>query len=272
MVEIVNKSKGTETLIIPRDLEDIINHSKWEKNEVGMSGASIYKIKSVQGYGDCFLKISPIVDGDIYLRSEKEVYEWLEGKINVPKVIYYKEHGNYEYMLMKKIEGKDLSELISYVDKKELIRSIARELKKLHSVDISECKIDKRLMYKLSKAQHRVNNDLVDMENIEEDNKGRSAMDIFQELLIKKPSKEELVFTHGDYSLANIIIKDNKVSGLIDVGNGGLADRYVDIAIILRDLKDEKDYKELWRIFFEEYGINPDYEKINYYILLDELF
>ncbi len=34
---------------------------------------------------------------------------------------------------------------------------------------------------------------------------------------------------HGDYCLPNIILSDWKLSGYIDVGNGGIGDRHIDI-------------------------------------------
>ncbi len=40
----------------------------------------------------------------------------------------------------------------------------------------------------------------------------------------------------GAYCLPNIFMKDNKVSGYIDLGRGGLADKYQDIALCYRSL------------------------------------
>ena len=37
------------------------------------------------------------------------------------------------------------------------------------------------------------------------------------------------VLLHGDYCLPNIMLKDFKVTTFIDVGNGGIGDRHVDL-------------------------------------------
>ena len=37
------------------------------------------------------------------------------------------------------------------------------------------------------------------------------------------------VLLHGDYCLPNIMLKDFKITSFIDVGNGGIGDRHVDL-------------------------------------------
>lgn len=91
---------------------------------------------------------------------------------------------------------------------------------------------------------------------------------------------EDLVFSHGYFCLPNIFLKDDKVSGFIDLGNMGIADRYQDIALCYRSLNNNlagayggKVYGKIDdNLLFDCLGITPDYEKIRYYILLDELF
>ena len=91
---------------------------------------------------------------------------------------------------------------------------------------------------------------------------------------------EEPVFSHGDYCLPNIFAEGETVCGFIDVGRSGVADKWLDIAICYRSLKHNYDgtytgeaYEGFQpELLFEELGIEPDWEKINYYILLDELF
>ena len=67
---------------------------------------------------------------------------------------------------------------------------------------------------------------------------------------------------------------------LIDVGRGGVADKYQDIALLYRSLSDNlsgcyggKYFGELDKdMFFSVLNITPDWDKIDYYIMLDELF
>ena len=97
----------------------------------------------------------------------------------------------------------------------------------------------------------------------------------------KRPKPvEELVFSHGDYCMPNIFIKNNKINGFIDLGRSGVADKYQDIALCYRSLKHNFDGSQGGKVYenfnaeslFIELDIVPDWEKIKYYILMDELF
>lgn len=68
--------------------------------------------------------------------------------------------------------------------------------------------------------------------------------------------------------------------GFIDLGRSGIADKYQDIALCYRSLKHNfegryggKIYEDFNAdILFDKLGIEPDWDRIQYYILLDELF
>ena len=80
--------------------------------------------------------------------------------------------------------------------------------------------------------------------------------------------------------LPNVFLQQDKISGFIDLGRCGIADRYQDIALCYRSLVNNyqgayggKVYPTFYpERLFEKLGIEPDWEKVRYYILLDELF
>ena len=85
---------------------------------------------------------------------------------------------------------------------------------------------------------------------------------------------------HGDFCLPNIFFQGDCLSGMIDLGRAGLADRWQDIALCYRSLKHNYSGKYGGKVydnynpdlFFDALGVEPDWEKLKYYILLDELF
>ena len=69
------------------------------------------------------------------------------------------------------------------------------------------------------------------------------------------------VLLHGDFCLPNIILHSFRLSGFVDVGNGGVGDRHVDLfwgAWTLAFNLGTDAYRDL---FFDAYGrelIDPD--------------
>ena len=87
-----------------------------------------------------------------------------------------------------------------------------------------------------------------------------------------RPCEDDLMFSHGDYCLPNILLRDNQVNGFIDFGRAGISDRYNDLAIASRSIRYNlgEDYETL---FFEYYGLDyVNQAKTEYYRLMDELF
>ena len=85
----------------------------------------------------------------------------------------------------------------------------------------------------------------------------------------------------GDFCLPNVFVQNHRISGFIDLGKMGPADRWQDIAIALRSLNHNsvgfynggKKYFDFTnQMLLDELGIEMDYDKYRYYILLDELF
>ena len=101
---------------------------------------------------------------------------------------------------------------------------------------------------------------------------GRSARDLYSEVLRSRPTQEDLVFTHGDYCLPNVTIAGDTVSGFVDWGRAGIADRYQDLALCARSIGANLG-PEWVPALFGNYGLSIiDDQKLSFYELLDEFF
>ncbi|WP_255219288.1 phosphotransferase [Nocardia tenerifensis] len=141
-------------------------------------------------------------------------------------------------------------------------------LRTLHGLPIDECPFDGRLDVVLAQARRHVIEGLVDGEDFDPDNQEFTPEGVLARLLAERPDHEDLVVAHGDFTPPNVL----EGSILLDVGALGVADRYRDLALAVRDLRDDFGEDEV-AVFFAAYGLtDPDPVRLEYYRLLDELF
>ncbi|MBS4537276.1 aminoglycoside 3'-phosphotransferase [Clostridium sp. D2Q-11] len=255
---------------MPIELKEILYGCDMIKNNKGWSESEVFLVKNVLGKGDCYLKVSPDHKFS-YLIAEKNKLEWLQDKIPVPKIHYFQIENGFQYLLTSKIQGEDA--LSKNIRRKPLIliKSVAQGLNKIHSIDIKKCPFDERIDYKLKLIKDlHVNN--INLNIGIKRGRNKNILELYDYLIKNKINNEDLVFTHGDYCFPNIIIKEGEVSGFIDVGRSGIADRYVDLSLIIRSIKINYRNNRLVDEFIEEYGLDfIDNEKLKYYTYLDEL-
>jgi len=261
-------------LHVPSKIKLLIGEKPFIVDNIGMSG------NQVLIFEDMVLKI----DEDLASMTEQvQVMQWLEGKISVPQVIEYEEEQGKYYLLMSRMGG-EMSCSTYYLEHSNiLLEALACGLKMLWEVDIRECPRVRDLDAMLKEARMQVENNLVDLDNVEPTTFGDGGFESPKHLLEwlenNRPSFEP-VFSHGDYCLPNVFLENGQIKGFIDLDKVGVCDKWNDIALCYRSLKHNfaglyggKVYKDFNPDkLFEVLGIEPDWEKINYYLLLDELF
>ena len=259
---------------LPRNISDLIGDEKFFIDNIGMSDSTVVL------FADKVLKIQTITE-----ESEREhrVMKWLQGKLPVPKVLEFERDEKKNYLLMTKMPG-EMACADKYMKKPEqLTDSLAKGLQMLWKVDINHCPFSNHLEKKLQLAKYNVDNNLVDLNHVEPDTFGKNGFknpDHLLEWLNDNKPEEELVLSHGDFCLPNIFLTDEKVSGYIDLGRTGIADKWQDIALCYRSLlhnfagkftRKQYDGFDKNRLF-NQLGLEPNWNKICYYMLLDELF
>lgn len=233
----------------------------------GMSPAAVYQCKLDSQ--SVFLKTihKKFANTTYSVKREAEVMNWCSGKLNVPAVIEYGERNELEYLIMTKIEGQHIDEFIKIPEL--YVSYLAEAILLLQSVDVSNCPFSSHLDFRLKELNYLLQNNLadIDMSHWQETTAFTDSNELYKWLAENKPA-DEPVFSHGDIG-ANLFIRDGEIY-FYDLARMGIADKWIDIALAVRDIREYCPDCEA--LFFEKLDVVPDYKKIDYYILLDEMF
>ena len=241
---------------IPESIKKRIDLSKGILDRIGRSEAQVLM------YDDMVLKIQPESNS---AANEHTMLRWLQGRLPVPDIIEEANEDGMCYLLMSRVQGKHLCTTEILDDQHLLAEVVAYGLKKLWSLDISDCPTDRSLEQKFREIDFGLRSGF------------KSPAELFDWLVKHRPD-ERLVLSHGDYCLPNIICEGGKLAGYIDLGYAGAADQWVDIEMVQWSMwaNTTGQFGGKCRPFnrqllFDALGIEPDEEKIRYYSLLHEL-
>lgn len=223
------------------------------------------------GKPDRFLKIASGRSIET-LDAEADRLRWLKGRLSAPELLAYIEDQDTRFLLMTAIPGAMACDSTLRGEEDKVVRHLAKGLRQIHSLPIAECPFDQTRVNLIAQAKAEALAGTVDESDFEPEWQGRTAADLFQDLVASTPSTEERVFTHGDYCLPNILIHDGNVSGFVDLHRAGISDPYRDLALALRSITSNLGSE--WRQpFLDAYGLpQPDDERLRFYTLLDEFF
>ncbi len=251
-------------------LKKWVSEYKIVRDTVGGSTTVVYQLKS--DYNSSFyLKVNQGNRGS-NLKLEGEILSWLEGKLPCPRLVSYQRYNTYEYLLITGIKGSASFLCSNDKERRTVIKILVEGLNLIHSIDINDCPFDRTLKFELENSKCRMLQGLVNERNFDRLRQGRTVESLYDELLLKSPKSEDLVFTHGDYCLPNILINEGKLEGFIDWEKAGISDRYQDIALCLRSVV--YNFGEEWgSIFLNELNLDSiDHQKIEFYQILDEFY
>lgn len=261
-------------IYIPENIKRLVDDKPFYADDIGMSKSDILI------FDDMVLKIENHTE-----QTDKtvEMLNWLADKLAVPKVICYEVKNGKSYTLMSKIMGQITcdEQLMEQVD--STVSLLADGLKMLWSVDISDCPRKLTFADDLKTAQHYLQNDMIDMDAVDFELLNNNGFDSLPQLfawLCSNIPQSEYVLSHGDYCMPNVLIKNDRISGFIDLGDCAVSDKWKDISMCYISLKNNysgyfggKVYHGFSPdILFEKLGIEVDADKLKYYLLLNELF
>ncbi|PAT00970.1 hypothetical protein CI105_08970 [Candidatus Izimaplasma bacterium ZiA1] len=203
------------------------------KITIGRSDSDVYRL--VKDKDIMYLKI-----GGELVNNLTQVLTYLEtSKINVPKIIKKGTYKNRFYVLMSECKGTMAHELEPLL----AIKILARGLREIHDTKIDESLPLKDCVYYKN---------LITSKLIEElSNEDKEFIYSLESLDLQN----DLVFTHGDYSLPNVLY-DNDCISFIDLDYAGVSFRYLDILDCLWSINYNFNDKLYEDMFLKAYGID----------------
>lgn len=251
---------------LPAGLHRMIGSAEQQQVLIGCSGVQVYR---VAGFG--FLKVA----SDHYdLRPERDRLLWLEGRLPAPRMLYFGDHGPHQFMLISALPGLP-SHDEHFTDRpRRVVTLLAHGLQMIHGVNITGCPFDRRIDSLMGIAHANFTGNRVREDDFDAQRRGRTARDLYDELIATRPTEQALVFVHGDYCLPNILIDPDRIviTGFIDWGSAGVSDPYVDLALAARSIT--RNLGAQWVVpFFAAYGLaKSDHARLAFFQLLDEFF
>jgi len=245
---------------------------RWARDTVGESGGMIHRLYGKAGAPDLFLKQGegPVADDVV---AEMVRLCWLTGRIAVPELVRFEATADAASLLTTALPGRTAWQILDAEPARaaETVDALADVLRDLHAIPVDSCPFDSGHGVRLRAARDRIDAGLVDEEDFDDVRQGWCAEQVWDAMQRLLPLTPDPVVTHGDFSLDNILIENGRVVGCIDLGRVGVADRYQDLAILGHGLNEFGE--GLIERLFERYGIaRPDRRKIDFHLLLDELF
>lgn len=251
---------------LPEEISVFLQDSHLSEIGIGCSNSQVVRIEKTDKI--YFLKIAK----KGLLTTEYNALNWLAGKLPVPKIVIFTQTDEAEYLVTEEIKGDMLCSNY-YLDNPDLALTILVDaFNSIYNVAINDCPLNVSNDYKLALVRNNVDNDLIKDDSLKEETlKYFGGVRGLLNYLENNRFEEELCFSHGDTSLPNVFALGDKFSGFIDVGECGIADKWFDLAICEKSVR--RNYGDAFvDKFYQALGINQDRTKIDYYLLMMELY
>ena len=226
---------------------------------IGASGASVTRIRRGDG-STSVEKRGPALE----ISAEAAVLDWCSLRLPVARILEQREG----VLVMSELPGANLAEATLEL----AVNVMVEALSLIHSLPVEDSPFSASWSLRLHQAEQRIEAGLVDEADFDDENLGRSSVEILVELKSFPPLPELACFTHGDACLANFLSLGGRLSGIVDLGRAGLTHPAQDWALALRSIGGNfgPDGERMLRARLPIYCANEDLPRI--FRLLDECF
>ncbi|MCE4553589.1 APH(3') family aminoglycoside O-phosphotransferase [Pelomonas cellulosilytica] len=265
------REKAARPPALPPSLAALAD-ARWRRDLVGEAGAAVYRVQR-RGQPDLYLKQAR-GEAAQALVDELARLQWLADFMPTAPLRHFEFYGRKAWLLTQAVPGRTAYEWLQQAPERtlQIVAALVDALLRLHALPAAQCPFQSTLEGRLAQAHARLEAGLIDVDDFDDVRAGWTANDVWRALQRLSPEAIDPVVTHGDYSLDNILLDERlQLTGLIDVGRLGVADRYQDLAILWNCLGEFGPQAQ--QALFPAYGIpKPDRRRLDFYLCLDECF
>nr|WP_206442098.1 APH(3'') family aminoglycoside O-phosphotransferase [Streptomyces boncukensis] len=249
----------------------------WRPVTAGESGAAVFRSADGARYAKCV----PAAEA-AGLRAERDRVAWLDGQgVPGPRVLGWSAGDAGACLVTSAVRGVPADQ-VSAADLWDAWEGIADAVRALHEVPGARCPFRRGLDQMVALARDVVDRGAVHPEFLPADQQHTPAAELLDRLvpqvaLRREQEAGDAVVCHGDLCLPNIVLdpRTRQVSGFVDLGRLGLADRHADLALLLANARetwrDEEGARAADAAFAERYGLALDDGRLRFYLHLDPL-
>lgn len=260
-------------IAVPAGFASETDGLSWYRDQVGESGCEVYRLTDADRRPLRYLKHGRGPQADDLIDEYVRLH-WLQTRIDVPAIGGFLWADAEAWLLTAAVHGLTAYQLLEQGDESiahAIVDAAADYLRRLHALSIQDCPFNAGHAIRLARAQERMEQGLVEEDDFDEVRLGQTPEALWKRLSTLTPDGTELVVTHGDYSLDNLILPPGGSPKCIDVGRLGVADRYQDVAIAWNSLGEFG--ADLQHRFLLRYGIAKlDARRLEFHLTLDEFF
>lgn len=218
---------------------------------------------------DRVVKVDPQRDHD--LRFEAAALDWLRSNgVPTPEVIEV----DANRLVTRPVGGRLADGQWSSYMVPTVLRELALLAARIHALPVDEF-VPRRSAAALIENARRHEGVLDDLDPERHDLDRRQLV---ERMVSIQPTSETLVVTHGDLSLSNILLDPSTAAlvGVLDAGRLGAADKWLDLAVLTRQL--ESRDRPWWGgrravdDVLETYGAEFDESRCEFYRIVDEFY
>lgn len=175
--------------------------------------------------GGCFLKRSAAGT----LEKEAAQTRYFHALGLSAAVLDYRTENGFDWLLTARVKGEDCTHADYLSEPTRLCDLIATRLRALHEINTAGCPVADHTASYIATVEKNHRSGMFDPSFLPPVMGDISKNEAFSYFESHKHLLETNTLLHGDYCLPNILLDDWKFSGFIDLGNGGIGDRHVDL-------------------------------------------